>query len=53
MDQTFIETYSILQNHLPEKVPEQFFHGCETPEEPKVPVFYERYLVSVLTPVKN
>ena len=42
-----VETYSILQNHLPEKVPEQFFPHCEVPD------FYERYLVHVLTPVKD
>ena len=31
----FTKTYSILQNHLPEKVPEQFFPHCEW-----VPGFY-------------
>ena len=40
----------MLQNHLPEPVPKEFFPRCEAPE---VPVFYVRYLVRVLTPVKN
>ena len=37
----FIETYSILQNHLPEPVPKQFFHRCGYCEAPEGPRFME------------
>ena len=41
IDQTFIEIYSILQNHLPEKVSKQFFRCCGYCEAPEGHCFTE------------